>query len=111
MATETSLESNVAIPPGITIRDELEARGMSQRQLAAAMRRPASAVNAIVQGKKAITPKTALELESALHIPAHVWLRLEAGYRLALERGHPAVDYKDFAVTADDAAAPVPTGK
>ncbi len=89
-----------AIPPGVTIRDELAARGMSQRQLAAAMERPVSAVNAIVLGKKAITP------ERALGIPARTWLRLEADYRLALERGHPVLDFRDSSPGAQQA---VPT--
>ena len=79
-------ESNAVIPPGLLIRDELEARGMSQRKLAAAMQRPVNAVHEIIVGKKAITPRTALELERVLEIPAHIWVRLEADYRLALER-------------------------
>lgn len=79
-------ESNAVIPPGLLIRDELEARGMSQRKLAAAMRRPVNSVHEIILGKKAITPRTALELERELKIPAHIWMRLEADYRLALEQ-------------------------
>ena len=59
---------------------------MSQRQLATTMGRPISTVNEIVAGRKAITPKTAMDLERALEIPAHVWVRLEADYRLALEK-------------------------
>ena len=110
MAIETRLESNVAIPPGLTIRDELAARGMSQRQLASDMERPASVVNAIVLGKKAITPRTALGLEKALEIPAHVWMRLEADYRLALERGHPAIDFRDLTPEAGEAALPLRAG-
>lgn len=88
MVTEvvTEQQSNAAIPPGMLIRDELAARGMSQRQLAAAMKRPVNAINEIVLGRKAITPKTALGLERVLEIPAHIWMRLEADYRLALER-------------------------
>ena len=91
MATEivTEQQSNAVTPPGMLIRDELAARRMSQRQLAAAMERPVNAVNEIVLGKKAITPKTALGLERVLEIPAHVWMRLEADYRLALERQNP----------------------
>ena len=68
------------------IRDELAARGMSQRKLAAAMKRPVNTINEIVSGRKAITPRTALGLEQVLEVPAHIWLRLEADYRLALER-------------------------
>ena len=56
-------ESNAVIPPGLLIGDELEARGLSQRELAAAMRRPVNAVHEIIRGKKAITPRTALDLE------------------------------------------------
>lgn len=88
MATDILMEqqSNAVIPPGMLIRDELAARGMSQRQLAVAMNRPVNAINEIVLGRKAITPKTALGLERVLEIPAHIWVRLEADYRLALER-------------------------
>ena len=86
MATDPIGESNAAIPPGLLIRDELAARGMSQRRLAATMKRPINTINEIVSGRKAITPKTALGLEQVLEVPAHVWLRLEADYRLALER-------------------------
>ena len=86
MVTRDRVESTVAIPPGLLIRDELEARGMTQRRLAAAMGRPANTVNEIVAGRKAITPRTALDLERVLDIPAHVWVRLEADYRLALEK-------------------------
>ena len=78
--------TNAVIPPGLLIRDELEARGMSQRRFAAAMRRPVNTIHEIIVGKKAITPRTALELERELEIPAHIWMRLEADYRLALEQ-------------------------
>ncbi len=71
------------------LNDELEARGMSQRQLAASMRRPVNTVNAIIHGRKAITARTAVELEGALGTPAYLWLRAEADYQLALERGFP----------------------
>ena len=53
------------------------------------MRRPVNTVHEIIRGKKAITPRTALELERELEIPAHIWMRLEADYRLALEQQKP----------------------
>ena len=74
------------VPPGATLRHELAARGMSQRKLARAMGRPVQTVNKIVLGRKALTPRTALELERVLGIPAQFWTRREADYRLALER-------------------------
>ena len=59
---------------------------MSQTKLARRMGRPTQAINAIVNGKKALTEETALELERVLGTPAQVWVNLEARYRLALAR-------------------------
>ena len=73
---------------------------MTQRQLGAAMGCSASTVGEIVAGRRAITPKTALELERVLEIPAHVWVRLEADYRLALEKAERAALDKVGAVAS-----------
>ncbi len=82
----TQLYSDLAIPPGELLGEELEARGLSQRELARRMGRPAPLVSEIVRGKRAITPETALQLESVLEIPASLWVGLEAKYRLTLAR-------------------------
>ena len=72
--------------PGAILRVTLQERGLSQRRLAAMMGRPANAVSEIVQGKKAITAQTAVDLEEALGVAAQYWMKTEADYRLALER-------------------------
>jgi HTH-type transcriptional regulator / antitoxin HigA len=71
-------------PPGEYLKDELEARDMSQKELAEIMGRPLQAVNAILAGKKAITPDTALALAAALGTSAELWMNLESTYRLGL---------------------------
>ena len=86
MPTEQVLESDAIIWPGEFLAEELEARGMSQRDLAAKMGRPQQAINEIIRGKKALTAETSVELERVLGIPAYLWLRMEARYRLALAR-------------------------
>ena len=86
MVTEQAIETDAIIWPGEFLAEELEARGISQRQLAADMGRPQQAINEIVHGKKALTPETAVALERVLGIPAYLWLRMEARYRLALVR-------------------------
>jgi HTH-type transcriptional regulator/antitoxin HigA len=79
--------TNLAIPPGETLAEEIEARGMTQRQLASKIGRPPQAVNELVRGKKAITADTALALEDALEgISAKFWLNLQADYDLTLAR-------------------------
>jgi len=47
------------------------------------MKRPLNAVNEIINGKKAITAETALQLEEVMpEIPARFWLNLETDYQL-----------------------------
>jgi len=84
--TSTHLESDLAIHPGELLAEELEVREMTQRALAEAMGRPAQVVNEIVRGKKAITAETAVQLEDALGIPAHLWLNLQTAYDLQRAR-------------------------
>jgi len=73
---------DIAIPPGETLAEEIEARGMTQSELARRMGRPVQAVNEIIRGRKAITAGTALDLEDALGVSALFWLRLEAAFQL-----------------------------
>ena len=80
------IEPNVAIPPGEHLEEELDVRGMTQRALAELLGRPPQMISEVVRGKKAITADFALELEGALGIPAHLWMNLEANYRLTKAR-------------------------
>ncbi len=82
----TDLVSNLPIPPGEYLEEVLAERGMSKRELALRMGRPAAKLSAIFSGDKAITPDTALQLERATAVPAHIWTGLEIDYRLAQAR-------------------------
>jgi HTH-type transcriptional regulator/antitoxin HigA len=86
MATREEIHSDLAIPPGEYLAEVLEDRGMPQADLARRMGRPAQAINEIVRGTKSLTPETALQLERVVGVTAHIWLGLEAEYRLALAR-------------------------
>lgn len=80
----TESTSAQVFPPGEFIREELEERGWTQRDLAEIMGRPLTAVNQIIKGKRAITPETARELGAAFGTSAELWLNLESSYRLSL---------------------------
>ena len=83
MVTNTKSYPDVAIPPGEYLAEEIEARGITQRELARRMGRPLNAINEIINGKKAITAETALQLEVVLpEIAARFWLNLEVDYQL-----------------------------
>ena len=72
------------IKPGEILKEELEARGWTQSDLAEVLDRPIQAVNEIISGKKAIVPATAVELSRAFGSSPEFWLNLEAAYRLDL---------------------------
>ena len=78
--------SNLPVPPGEVLSEEIEALGMSQKDLASALDRPVQVVNEIINAKKGITQETALGLERVLGIGAHVWVGLESTYRMTIAR-------------------------
>lgn len=80
-------------PPGEFIRDELAARGWTQRQLAEILGRPEQVVSAILNAKKEITPETAMALAEAFGTSAELWLNLEGSYRLS-RAGAPGGDVR-----------------
>ena len=67
--------------PGWLLGEELESRGMSQRELARRIGRPFQVVNEIVRGRKAITAETALQLEAEFGTKAYIWLALAGQVR------------------------------
>jgi HTH-type transcriptional regulator/antitoxin HigA len=72
-----------AFPPGDFIREELEARGWTQRDLAEILGRPVRTISAIVSGKRGVKPETAVALGAAFNTSPDFWLNLESAYRLA----------------------------
>jgi addiction module HigA family antidote len=96
-------------PPGDTLADLLDERGITQAELAERMGRPLKTVNEIVKGKAAITPETAIQLETTLGTPAEFWLNREGRYREWLAREEKAavgVDVADVELRVDPGSAP-----
>ncbi len=83
MVTKTDTYPDVAVPPGEYLSEEIDARGISQKELAKRMGRPVNAINEIINGKKSITAETALQFEEVMpEIPARFWLNLETDFQL-----------------------------
>ena len=86
MATSKELKNTpfaVAHPTAI-IKDELKARGMSQKELASRMDMQTSNLSRFLKGEN-ITPSIAAKLEVALDIPAEFWLNLQAQYEVDIK--------------------------
>src|SRR5207249_2637781 len=75
-----------AVPPGETLAEVLEARGMSQAELSRRTGISTKHINQIIAGSAPITAETALKLERVTGLPAHFWATLEADYEVQVVR-------------------------
>lgn len=75
-----ALVAATATHPGEVLADELEARDMTQRELAEKIQISTAMISAIIKGKKNVSLRMALSLEEALAIPAEFWLNLQRIY-------------------------------
>jgi len=66
------------IHPGMVLKEELDAKGLSSKELASTLSMPAPVLSAIINGKRNITPDIAILLETALGKDASFWLALQA---------------------------------
>lgn len=72
--------------PGELIKDELEARHLSQAKLAEQIGVQPSLLNEIIKAKRGVNTEMALLLEAALEIPAHVWIGLQSDFNMQVAK-------------------------
>lgn len=80
------LEPSVPIHPGEMLKDELQARGLSQRRFASIIGVSYSVLNEILNGKRPVTTEYALKIEAATGIPAYMWLNMQSAYNMQTAR-------------------------
>lgn len=73
--------SYIATPPGATIKEQLNSRGMSQKEFAVRMDMSEKHISKLINGDVQLTPDVAVRLEMVLGVPAKFWNNLEAIYR------------------------------
>ncbi len=73
--------SDLAIPPGEVLAEEITARGISSVELAVRLGVPAATLDDIITGEAAVTDEIATMLFQVLGIEADYWINLEADYR------------------------------
>jgi len=71
------------IHPGAYIKEEMDARGWLQRDLAFILGIPEQAVNVILSGKRGISPDMARALGDAFDVPAEFFANLQKAYELS----------------------------
>lgn len=72
------------VHPGRVLKRELAARAMSANRLALALRVPSGRVTSILNGKRAISPDTALRLARFFGNSARFWMNLQIRYDIAM---------------------------
>lgn len=85
----------IAVHPGRILKRELAARQLSANQLALALRLPSGRITDIMNGKRGISPDTALRLARYFGNGARFWLNLQTAYELAVaerETGQKIID-------------------
>lgn len=73
--------SFIAVPPGETIKEMLEDRGISQKEFAARIGMSEKHVSKLMNGEVQLTMEMAKRLETVLGPSVQFWCRLEAFYR------------------------------
>ena len=68
--------------PGEALKEELEARNISQRKFAEMIGMPYTALNEIANGKRSVTAETALKIEAE----AIFWLNMQTRYNMQTAR-------------------------
>ncbi len=72
------------VHPGRILKRELAQRELSANRLALALRVPSGRLTDILNGKRGISPDTALRLGRFFGNSARFWLNLQTSYELAL---------------------------
>ncbi|HUZ62063.1 MAG TPA: HigA family addiction module antitoxin [Hanamia sp.] len=78
---------NIALIPGEVLREELEARNITQSAFAMKIGIYPSHFSDVLKGKRRLNASLALKLEEELGISAEFWVGLQADYELSKERG------------------------
>jgi len=74
------------VHPGEVIKDEMEARNISQREFARQVDISYTVLNELLNGKRSLSPTNALMFEAALDIPADALMNIQTKYNMQTAR-------------------------
>lgn len=74
------------IHPGEVLKDEMEARHISQREFARQVNMSYTVLNELLNAKRPLTPTTALMFEAALNVPADALMNMQTKYNMQTAR-------------------------
>ena len=84
--TLSDLVPSAPVHPGEIVKEELEARGISQRKFASVIGCSYSVFNEVLNCKRPMTTDYALRIEAALGIKAYMLVNMQGEYNLQTAR-------------------------
>lgn len=78
--------NRITTHPGDVLKEELEARGISQKKFAEVLNVPYTQLNEILNGKRPVTTDFALMTEVALGINPELLINMQSRYNLSVSR-------------------------
>ena len=72
--------------PGDVLKEELEARGISQKKFSEVLSVPYTQLNEILNGKRPVTTDFALMMEAALGINPEMLINMQSRYNMSMAK-------------------------
>ena len=94
-----------AIHPGEILREELQERGIKQKDFAQSIGVQATHLNEFIKGKRNLNEDLAMKLESQLGIPYKTWMNLHNGYMYECKALDEKRTEEQYALQFEDACA------
>lgn len=79
-------KTTTPVHPGRYLLHFLEQSGLSQTDFSKKIKKPIPSINEIIQGRRGICARTALDFEKHTNVPANVWMAMDSEWKLHLER-------------------------
>ena len=78
--------NRITTHPGDVLKEELEARGISQKKFSEVLNVPYTQLNEILNGKRPVTTDFALMMEAALGINPELLINMQSRYNMSVAR-------------------------
>jgi addiction module HigA family antidote len=80
------MNNRITTHPGDVLKEELEARGISQKKFSEVLSIPYTQLNEILNGKRPVTTDFALMMEAALGINPELLINMQMRYNMSVAR-------------------------
>jgi addiction module HigA family antidote len=71
---------DIAFHPGETLKEILDEKGMTNKELSLRSNKPEKTISKVVNGTSALTPDMAIAFETVLGLPAQFWMNLQRDF-------------------------------